>query len=271
MPGAGSLIAANYLYHSAKPDGLTIGHFSGGLLLGQLLGQPGIEFDAQRFEYLGAPATEHIVCAFSKASGVTSVEKWRTAASPVKMGGIAPGSTTPDNATRIVRAALGLPVQLVTGYKGTAEVRLAVDAGEVAGACFNWVSMRATWQAALDSGAVNVVLQLAPRAHPDLAGVPLAIDLVKTDEAHQLIDIGIHGGNETVRTYALPPGTPKARLSMLRQAFRETLNDPAFLADAERSKLEVGPVRGEQMERRVRELFQLKPGDLSRVRAILFD
>jgi tripartite-type tricarboxylate transporter receptor subunit TctC len=130
MTGAGSLIAANHVYKVAKPDGLTIGHFIGGLFLGQVLGQAGVEFDARKFEFIGAPITDHVVCALTKASGITSVEKWMASKTPVKMGGIAPGTSTPDNATRILKAALGLPIQLVTGYKGTADVRLAAESGE---------------------------------------------------------------------------------------------------------------------------------------------
>ena len=108
MTGAGSLIAANHVYKVAKPDGLTIGHFIGGLFLGQVLGQKGIEFDARKFEYLGAPITDHVVCAMTKASGITSVENWMASKTPVKMGGIAPGTSTPDNATRIFESGVGL-------------------------------------------------------------------------------------------------------------------------------------------------------------------
>src|SRR3990167_5700870 len=90
MTGAGSLIAANHVYVVAKPDGVTIGHFIGGLFLGQVLGQKGIEFDARKFEYIGAPVKDHVVCAFTKASGITSLERWTNSKTPVKMGGIAP-------------------------------------------------------------------------------------------------------------------------------------------------------------------------------------
>src|SRR5262249_32824142 len=98
MAGAGSLIAANHIYNVAKPDGLTMGHFIGGLLLGQVLGQKGVEFDARKFEYVGAPTTDHVICAMTKASGITSIEKWMASKTPVKMGGLAPGASTPDNA-----------------------------------------------------------------------------------------------------------------------------------------------------------------------------
>jgi tripartite-type tricarboxylate transporter receptor subunit TctC len=115
MPGAGSLTAANHLYKVAKPDGLTIGNFIGSVLMGQLLDQKGIEFDARRFEFLGTPIRNHVICVLSKASGITDIEKWISAKTPVKLGGIANGSATPDNVVRTVRATLGLPIQLVSG------------------------------------------------------------------------------------------------------------------------------------------------------------
>ena len=271
MPGAGSLISANYLYKIAKPDGLTIGHFIGGLLLGQVLGQKGIEFDARKFEYIGAPTVDHVVCATTKASGITSLEKWTAAAAPVKLGGVAPGTSTPDNGTRALKAALGLPTQLVTGYKGTAEIRLAAEGGEVAGACWGWGSVRSTWRKGLDAGEVQVILQAAPRPHRDLPNVPNAIALARTEEARRLIEVAIHSDNQVVRAYTLPPATPKDRVQTLRKAFQETLRDPAFLADAERTKLEVDPVTGEDIERIVDGFFKLDPAIVAKLRAVLVD
>jgi tripartite-type tricarboxylate transporter receptor subunit TctC len=270
MPGAGGLVAANYIYRVAKPDGLTIGHFSGDLLIGQVLGRPGIEFDARRFEYVGVPANEHIACAFSRASGITSLDRWMAASAPVKMGGTAPGSNG-DNATRILKAALGLPIHLVSGYKGTAAIRLAVEAGELAGACFNWVSMRTGWWYALETGDVIVVLQLAPKALPDLPTVPLAADLARTDDARQLTSMTIHRASALARPYALPPGTPRDRVQLLRRAFLATLRDPEFLAEAKKAKLEVNPVPGDEVERLVAGLFTLDQATVTRLRAIFFD
>jgi len=109
MTGAGGIVMMNHLYKVAKPDGLTIGHFNGAVILGQVLGQKGIEFDARKYEYLGAAVKEDVVCSLTKASGITSIEKWRASKTPVKLGGVAPGQT-PDNSARILKAALGLPV-----------------------------------------------------------------------------------------------------------------------------------------------------------------
>src|SRR5206468_2080235 len=172
-----------------------------------ILSQPGIEFDARRFEFVGAAVKEDIVCALTKASGITTVEQWMAAKTPVKLGGNAPG-VTPDNAGRILKAALGLPIQVVSGYKGTADIRLAADSGELAGGCWSWESMRTTWRSALSAATVVAVVQLTARGFPDLAGVPLAISLAKTDEARRLIELGAHHASAYARPFLLAPDPP---------------------------------------------------------------
>lgn len=269
MPGAGSLIAANHLYRVARPDGLTVGHFAGGVLLGQVLGHPGVEFDAHGFAYLGAVARELVACAFARASGITSLDTWAMARVPVKLGAQAPGAASHD-AARILQATLGLPIHLVAGYRGTAEIRLAVEAGEVAGACFNWGSMRVLWREALDTGKVAVVLQFGPRGRPDLPGVPIAIDLARTAEARRLID-AFQGMSTLIRTYTLPPGTSRERVRILRDALQATVRDPAFLAEAQRARIEVDPVSGEEIERLVDGLFKLDPAFAARLRVVLLE
>src|SRR5215468_7835380 len=124
MAGAGTLVAANHTYRVARPDGLTMVNFSGTFILGQILGLPGIEFDARKFEWIGIPAKDHVVCAFTRASGITSVEAWMAAKTPVKVGATGRGSA-PEDSVRILQTAVGLPTKIVSGYKGTADVRLA--------------------------------------------------------------------------------------------------------------------------------------------------
>lgn len=126
MPGAGTLIAANHVYKIAKPDGLTVGHFIGGLFLQQLIGKPGIEFDARRFGHLGVPAQDNTMIGISAATGITSPEQWMASKTIVKFGGVGPGAST-DDVTKVAMATIGLPIQLVSGYKGTAEIRLAFN------------------------------------------------------------------------------------------------------------------------------------------------
>ena len=269
MPGAGQRIAANYVYKAAKPDGLTLGHFYGGLLLGQILEQGGIEFDAMKFEYVGVPQKDRTVCALTKSSGITNVEKWLTAKAAVKLGSTGTDDVQLYGIPKILNAALGLPVQVVAGYKGTADIRLAAETGELAGACWGWESIKATWRKAVEAGDVVVVVQTVPQSHPDLPKVPLAINFAKSEEARELIQTGIHDVNAITRPYVLPPGTPKGRLQLLRKAFMETVRDPDFLADADKSKLEVNPMSGEELERTVVSFFKLKPATLTRLKAVL--
>ncbi|HWP59321.1 MAG TPA: tripartite tricarboxylate transporter substrate-binding protein [Candidatus Acidoferrales bacterium] len=265
MTGAGSLIAANHVFKVARPDGLTMGHFIGGLFMQQLYGRPGVEFDARKFEYVGTPVTDKPVCALTKASGITSVEKWMASPTPVKLGGTAPGSNT-DDVPKILRSALGLPIQLVSGYKGTADIRLAAESGELAGGCWGWDSIRATWRKGIESGEAVVVLQAVPKALPDLPKVPLAIDLAKSDEGRQLIQVGIHSVSAVIRPYVLPPGTPKDRVQTLRTAFANTMKDREFLADAEKSNLDIEPMSGEELEKTVTGLFKLNPALVAKLK-----
>ena len=248
MTGAGSLRAANFLYRVAKPDGLTIGHFLGGLLLGQALGREGIEFDARKFEYLGVPVRESSICALSKKTGFSNIEQWLAAKTPVKLGGIAPGNAT-DDVPKILQAGIGLPIHLVSGYKGTSEVRLAVEGGEVFGVCMGWDSIKATWRKNLEAGDVAIVLQATARPHPELPKIPLAVSFAKTQEGRRLIEVGIQDMSAIFRPYVLPPGTPKDRMEVLRRAFAETLKDPEFLSAAEKSRLSIDPVSGEEVKK----------------------
>jgi len=268
MTGAGSLVAANHVYKVAKPDGLTIGHFIGGLFMQQLLEKPGIEFDARKFEYIGVPVKDNPVCALTRQSGMTTMEKWIASKVPVKLGSTAPGSNT-DDIPRILKAALGLPIQIISGYKGTADMRLAAESAELAGGCWSWDAMRVMWNKSLQSGDAVVMLQAVPQAHRDLPKVPLAIDFAKNKDARQLIQTGIHDLNAIIRPYVLSPGTAKEHVELLRNAFMYTMKDPEFLADAKKSKLDLDPVTGEEVERTVNRLFQLSPSLAANLKDVL--
>jgi tripartite-type tricarboxylate transporter receptor subunit TctC len=269
MPGAGFLISANYMYKVAKPDGLTIGHFIGGLFLQQLLGKPGIEFDAAKFEYIGVPTQDNYVIGVSKKNtGVSTMDQWMKSKTVVKLGGVGAGSAT-DDIPKVLMATIGLPAQLVSGYKGTADVRLAYNNGEVQGVCNSWQSFSATWPNELKSGDLTIVLQTTAKSHPELSKVPLAISYAKTDESKNLIRALVHSVGPAARPYLLPPGTPKDRLMTLRKAFMATMKDPEFLADAKKAKLDINPLDGEELEENVHEVFKLEKSLIPRAKEIL--
>jgi tripartite-type tricarboxylate transporter receptor subunit TctC len=268
MEGAGSVIAANHIFKAAKPDGLTIGHVLGGLFLQQLIGKPGIEFDGRKFEYIGAPAQDNFMVGLSKATGITSVEKWLATKTVIKFGGVAPGGATDDIPKVLVRT-LGLPIQLVTGYKGTAPIRLAFNSGEVQGVCNAWESFKATWRQEVESGEVVIVLQATVKAHPELANIPVAFNMAKTEEDRKLIQVVTRVHGPSTRPYLLPPGVPKDRLEILRKAFADTLKDSELLAEAQKAKLDINPVGGAELEKYIKEIFNLEAGQAAKLKDIL--
>jgi len=268
MPGAASLLAANYVYKVAKPDGLTILNFHGNQVINQLIGKPGIEFDARKFEYIGIPTQDNVACAFTKASGITTFDALRNAKTPVKVGGVAPGDTT-YNTAKLLIAALKLPIQLVAGYKGTSEIRLAAEAGEVAGGCWQWESIKSIWRQGLDSGNVSIVLQVNPKPHSELAKVPNAITFAANENGKLLLKYGGHDPAAITRPYAVAPGTPKDRVLLMRNAFNTTLKDPAFIADAKKSRLDTDPLTGEEIEKIVLQLFKMDAALVDQLKEIL--
>jgi tripartite-type tricarboxylate transporter receptor subunit TctC len=268
MTGAATRIAAKYLFSAAQPDGLAFGIFNGYLLLGRVLGMKGLDFDVRKFEWIGVPVQDHVACALHKSSGVTSLKDWQSAKTPVKIGALGPGNSTGD-VPRLLRATLNLPIHMVEGYKGTADVRLAADGGEVAGGCWAWQSIEATWSKGLQSGDVNVVIQATQKPHADLPKVPLAFDLIKDEEGKQLLRAGGLLPSTVTRVYATTPGTPKDRVKILQNAFSATLKDKAFVEEAEKAKLEIDPLTGAEVEKAVGEMFNIDEGLKSKLNAIL--
>jgi tripartite-type tricarboxylate transporter receptor subunit TctC len=268
MPGAASLLAANFVYKAAKPDGLTIGNFVGGLVFQQILGLPGVEFDGLKFEYLGVPAQDNFMIGVAKSTGITSIEQWKASGTLIKIGGVAPGGGT-DDIPKILKATLGLPLQMVSGYKGTGPVRLAFNAGEVQGVCNSLESFKATWRSEMERGEVNILVQANLKPHPDVPHVPWAPDLAKSDDAKRMILTSARVNGVLNRFYVLPPGTPQDRVKLLRKAFMETVKDPEFLAGTQRAKLDLDPIDGDEIQKQVRELFKLEPAMVAKMKELL--
>ena len=268
MPGAASLLAANYVYKASKPDGLTIGNFVGGLAFQQILGLPGVEFDAPKFEFIGVPATDNFMLGVSKSLGINSVEQWKASGTVIKFGGVAPGGGT-DDIPKVLKATLGLPLQLVSGYKGTGPVRLAFNAGEVQGACNSLESFKATWRAEMDKGEVVLLVQANLKPHPEVPNVPWAVNLAKTEDSKKMILTSARVNGLLNRFYVLSPGTPKSRVALIRKAFMDTMKDPEFLADTQKAKLDLDAIDGAEIEKQVRELFKLEPTLVAKMKEVL--
>ena len=248
-------------------DGLIIGNWNGMLALQQQLGLRGAQFDGQKFEAVGAPINQHQICLLAKTSGIQTMHDWLASSRPIKLGGLGPG-TSPSDMARVLGAALALPIQLVEGYKGGAQVRLAFDSGEVEGMCgLAWEIAKSTWRKQLDDG--NIVVQGVDKPHPELPTVPLAIDFARNSDARELIKIGIQEVSRVLQIYSLPPGTSIERVKIIRRAFEQTLKDREFLAEAKKSQLDISWTSGEDVEKIIASFAKLSPAISSKLKDVL--
>src|SRR3989338_1770694 len=268
MTGAGSLVAANHIFNKADADGLTIGKWIGPLVLQHILGNPAAKFDGRGFGWLGVPTPDSGVCALTAASGIKSPEDWLNSKRPIKIGATGPGSTT-DDVPKLLREALKLPIQVVEGYKGTARIRLAAEAGELDGGCWAWQSIKPTWAKGVESGKVHIVLQSMLESHSELKHVPLAAKYAKSEEARDLLKVADGPYGVLARPYSVPPKTPKERLEILQKAFMATTKDAELLAEARKAKLDFTPVDGPTVAKLVNELYDLKPAVKDRLKQII--
>ncbi len=182
------MIAANHLYNRVKPDGLTIGAWASPLVLQHIMGNEAAQFDGRKFGYLGIPSPYDTVCTFNQKSGITKMDDWINAKRPQKISAIGPGTSTSD-IPKLLKAALNLPMDVIDGYKGGADARLAVESGEVDGYCGSWGTVETVWRSAYESKKIHPVLQASLKSHPKYKNIPLAISYAKTEEARELLKI----------------------------------------------------------------------------------
>lgn len=258
MTGAGSLIAAHHIYSKAKPDGLTIGVWHPSLVFQQALGAPAIRFDARRFGWVGAPTKGFRTCAVMGFAKIATFAELLAPERPLKMGANAPGSGS-HSSLLMLQTILGAEFGIVAGYKGTSKLRLAMQSREIDGACFGWETMRSTARAMLDARGDERLIPLATSGNnddPEVAHLPRIRDFIEVREKRAWYDAwdAISG---IQRALSVPPETPAQRLAVLRKAFLDTMRDPVFLADAEKSDLLIMATGGSEVERRVNEILAL--------------
>ena len=260
MTGAGSLVAANYIYGNAKPDGLTVGNWNSAFVLNQALGDPNVHFDARKFGWVGAPSKGVPVCAIMGFAGVKTFDEIVRSNKPFKMGGTAPGSHSID-LPLMFNKMLGTKFQVVSGYPGTAPIHLAMQRREVDGHCTNWDSLIATQRDLLDAKGDERLIPFLIHTRlndPELKNVALFTDVLK-DEFNVVTYKAYMAQMEYQRPLTVAPGTPRERLEILRRAFKATLSDPEFLAQANKLKLEITYVSGEEIDKIVSEVLSIPP------------
>ena len=263
MTGAGGLIAANYLARQARPNGLALGLLGLGAVLPQLLEQPGVQYDARQYVVIGAPMFEDVdVCVTTRDSGI-DLAVWRSRAAPVRVGTRSTGSASHARAA-LITSALGLPTRFVIGYGGTAEMRLAMESGEVDAVCAGLSAYRTTFE---PLGKYVVLLQSGEDSSLLQQGVPSAERLVQDQRGRSLLDV-LSALRALDRYYVAPPGTPDDLVAALRTAFDATMRDEQFLAAARNARLEIRPLSGGEIAARIGAVLSL-PHDTRRAVAAL--
>jgi len=251
MTGAGSLVLANWLYNVAPKDGTAFGMIGRGTGFDPLLGSTKAQFDADRFNWIGSMNDEVSVCVAWHTTGITTLDQVKQ--KELTVGGSGQAADT-DQFPKVLNATLGTKFKVITGYPGGNDVDLAMERGEVMGRCgWSWSSVIATHQSWIDDKKINVLVQLSLSRHADLAKVPLIMDFAKTEEEKQIFKL-IFARQPMGRPFLAPPGVPAERVTVLRKAFMDTLNDREFRAEAERMKLEINPVSGDAVQAIVQEV-----------------
>jgi len=260
MTGAGSLVAANYLFNNAKADGLTIAMWNSALVFNQAMGDRNVKFDARRFGWLGAPSKSVPVCLIMGFAGPKTMEEIVKSGKPLRMGGTGPGSHSIDMPL-LLNKMLGSKFAVVTGYQGTAQIKLALQRREVDGHCTNWDSILATQKDLLDAKGDDRLIPFLLHTRvpePEGKGVTLVSEAIK-DENHLRAYRAYMAQMEYSRPFTIAPNTPRERLEILRGAFKATLADGDFLAQANKLKLDITYVSGEESEKWVNEVLSLSP------------
>ena len=257
MPGAGGLKAAGYMYSVAPKDGTALCTTGEGTVLDHVLNAPGTDYDPAKFNWIGM-LVPHYTIFFtwhtSPAKTFADVQKRETV-----FGSLGSGSS--DYFPRALNKLAGAHFKLITGYRGSADVLLAVEREEVEGGFGLWQDLKERKSEWLAEKKINPIIFLSPKRVPEYPDVPLVNEVGTTPENKEILDLLARG--EVGKSVFTTPGVPSDRVTLLRKAFSEALEDPAFKADAQKSNIYIEPMNGEELQRYVDRIVSV-PKDLAK-------
>lgn len=266
MPGAGGIRAANYLADSAPRDGSVLATFPGGPLIEPLIGARNPGYDMSRFQWIGAMSRDVTLCVSWAAGPFQTIEDTRKREFIV--AGTGAGSET-DSYPLALNAALGMKTRIITGYLGSKETFLAIESGEVHGRCgLSLSSLRAAKPDWLRDKKINLLLQIGAEKNASIPEAPYVFDFPMKAEDRQMLEL-LMIGTVLGRAFAAPPGTPAARVDMLRRAFDATMSDPAFLEEAARTQSDIAPTTGIEAQGIMTRVYATPKAVTERVRAMV--
>jgi len=273
MPGAASLIAANYVYNVSKADGLTVGAIYPALYFDQLIGRKEVKFDWSKFNWIGAPAPLNQLFYMRADTPYKSMDDVRNSAEPPKCG--ATGSTsTAYYLPKLFEQVIGTKFNIVAGYVSGGDIDLAVERGEVICRAFSISAYFArepftSWR---KKGFVRVMAQTGKKRDSRLPDVPTIYELMdryKTPETGRRLATLVLAAGDFGRPYVLPPNTPADLVKILREAFTKTLNEPPVIEDAQKKRMEIDAVPGEELEALAKEVIDQPAEVVQQMRKML--
>ena len=265
QPGAGSLTMTNALYHTGPFDGTVMGASFNGMPTTPLLQPTGARFDPVKLNWLGSTNRETQVMYIWHTAHAQVLEDAQ--GREIVMGAQAPGSTQFDYPV-LANKLFGFKFKVVTGYESTPKIHLAMESGEVHGTIANWSTLKAINSNWITEKKIRILAQWALQKSPELGDVPLFLDLARTEADRDALRLML-ARLEYGRPFFLPPNVPTARIEALRRAFDATLKDPTYLAEAERLKVDVDPLSGEQVAALVEQVSRTPADIVARVRAAM--
>lgn len=270
MEGAGSLLAANYMFNKAEPDGLIVGNFNSGMVTQQALDARGIRFDARKFGWVGAPGKGWPTCMVMGFTGLRTLDDVMNSGDKLRFGGTRAGASS-DDLPKLMNALMGTNLKVISGYKGTGPIRVALQSREINALCSGWESMRVTARALLDAHGDDKLIPFVIHGRvedPEVHNLPQYTKVIKGEENLAAFKAWVNQ-YEFQRPLMVPPKTSKDRLLTLRAALQKTLTDSQFLADAQKSKLVIENVTGEDVEGSVKEILSISPSVKKKLAVLL--
>jgi len=264
MAGGGGRVVAGYIFKIAPKDGTAIATADQSLVLQQAIGDTTIQFDMNKFVWIGNPSADNNTAVTWHTTGVKTIDE-------AKQKEVIVGATGPNTSAQlpqVMNAILGTKFKIVHGYVNQPPIFLAMERGELQGAGGPFYSsLRTTHPEYLRDNKVTIIVQIALEKHPDLPNVPLLLDFAKTQEDRQEIELAV-ASLLMGRPYVLPEGVPADRVKILQDSFMETMKDPALLQEAQKLKLEINAIDGSAVHALLAKMYSTPQPIIDKVTAI---
>lgn len=262
MDGAGSKVAGVHLFSIAPKDGTTVGAVENGLPFEPLFSEGKHQFDPVKFGWVGNLNKEVNMLVFWHTAGANSIKDVQQREFVVAASA---GAGSSNTMPKILNELIGTKIKVVTGYKTSADGFLAMERGEVHGRGLYYSTMLAGQRDNYEAGRLKILLQLALEKHPKLPDVPFVLDLAKTPEDRKLMEL-LFASLTIGRPVLAPPGLAAERLKILRDSFDAAMADSELLAEAEKRKMEIVPMKGADVEKIINQVYAAPPELVARAK-----